>query len=262
MTLQLVQPHLNPPIGKLPPDRRPFNILRNYLEDRLSLDETVKQITKPVEDLYDHDQSDAHRFLGFTWRTFNSIIEQIPYDHEAHRKLAQLLFSIQHRHSPEADNARSFAAYEGQLWKDLPLYEPGLGGACSSATGHIMAVSGRAIDLQYDTLGQLGGPARIRQQYMSWNAFLSRLASIQDAPERDIYGLMVLRWAHEDDLNAEGLSLNVPGAVMWILYAGEYIWRSEREWVAPFTDLNALYMSRGSLMWDAYEKLVSVRNAG
>ena len=262
MTLQLVQPHPNPPIGKLPPDRRPFNILRNFLEDRLSLDETVKQITKPVEDLYDHHQSDAHRFLGFTWRTFNSIIEQTPYDHDAHRTLAQLLFSILHCHSPRGDNARSFAAYEGQLWKDLPLYEPGLGGACSSATGHIMAVSGRAIDLQYDTLGQLGGPAGIRQQYMSWNAFLSRLTSIQDTPERDIYGLMVLRWAHEDDLNAEGLSLNVPGAVMWILYAGVYIWRSEREWVAPFTDLNAPYMSRGSLMWDAYEKLVSVRNAG
>ncbi len=117
-----------------------------------------------------------------------------------------------------------------------------------------MAVTGRAVDLKYDTLGQLGGPAGIRQQYMRWNAFLSRLASLQDAPDWEIYGLMVLRWALEDDLNAEGLSLNVPGAVMWIFYAGEYIWKSEREWVGPFADRNASYMSRGSLMWDGSKK--------
>ena len=254
MTLQLVQPRLKPSIGKLPPDRRPFNILRNYVEDRLSLDETVERITKPVEDLYDHDYSDAYILLGFTWRTFGSIVGQIPYYHDAHRKLAELLVSIQHRHCPEADHAWSFAAYEGQLWKDLPLFEPGLGGQWDSATDQIMAVSARLVDIQYDTLGQLGGPAGIRQQYMSWNAFLSRFASIQDAPEWDIHGLMVFRWALEDDLNPEGLSLNVPGAVMWIFYAGEYIWKSEREWVGPVYDRNAMYMSRGSLMWDATKK--------
>ena len=166
--------------------------------------------------------------------------------------LPQLLVSIQHRHSPAGDNARSFAAYEGQLWKDLPLYEPGFGGLWSSATKEIRALSGRAIDLQYNTLGQFGGPAGIRQQYISWNAFLSCLASIQDAPGWDIYGLMVLRWALEDDLNAEGLS--VPGAVMWIFYAGEPIWKSERERVGPFADLHALLMLQGSLMWDVSKK--------
>ena len=254
MTLQLVQPHLHPGIGKLPPERRPFNILQDYVEDRLSLDETVERITRPVEELYDHDYSNAYVLLGFTWRTLDSIIRQIPYDHDGHRKLANLLVSIKHRHSPEGDNARSFAAWEGQLWKDLPLFEPGLGGVWSSATQKIMSMTGRAVDIQYDTLGEFGGPAGIRQQYMSWNAFLSRLASIQDAPEWDIYGLMVFRWALEDDLNAEGLSLNVPGAVMWIFYAGEHIWKSEREWVVPFTDLNALETSRGSLMWDATKK--------
>ena len=253
MTLQLVQPHLKPSIGNLPPERRPFNILRDYVEDRLSLDETVERITRPVEELYDHDYSDAFILLGFTWRTFNSIIEQIPYDHDAHRKLAELLVSIQHRHSPEGDNARSFD-YEGQLWKDLPLFEPGLGGVWSSATEQIISVTARAADLRYDTLGTLGGPAGIRQHYMSWNAFMSHLASIQDAPEWDIHGLMAFRMALEDDLNAEGLSLNVPGAVMWIFYAGEYIWKSKREWFAPLTDRYAMYMSRGSLMWDSSMK--------
>ena len=61
---------------------------------------------------------------------------------------------------------------------------------------------------------------------------------------------MVLRWALEDDSKAEALSLNVPGDVMWIFCIGEYIWKSEREWVAPFSHRHASYMSRGSLMWD------------
>lgn len=172
MTLHLVPPHLNPTIGKLPrieklpPDRRPFNILRNYVEDRLSLDETVERITKPVEDLYDQDHSDAyvdaHELLAFTWCTRNSIIAQIPYDHDAHRKLAELLDRIQHRHSPEGDNARSFAPWEGQLWKDLPLFEPGWGGSWESPTDTIDFVTARAVDLRHDTLGRLGGPTGIR----------------------------------------------------------------------------------------------------
>ena len=254
MTLQLVQPRLKPHIGRLPPDRRPFNILRDYVEDRLSLDETVQRITKPVEDLYDDDSSDTKTFLQFTWKTFNNIIEQIPYDHDAHRKLAHFLISIKHRRSPEGDDARCFEAHEGQLWKDLPLYELGFAGVWSSPTDRIMEVTARAVDLRYDTLGQLGGPAGIRQNYMRWNAFLSRLAYFEDAPDWEIYGLNVFRWALEDDLNPEGLSLNVPGAVMWIFHAGESIWKSEREWVGPLVDRNTFYTTRGSLMWDESKK--------
>lgn len=39
-----------------------------------------------------------------------------------------------------------------------------------------------------------------------------------------------------------------------ILYGGERIWKSEREWVGPRIDRLALYMSRGSLMWDESRK--------
>lgn len=108
----------------------------------------------------------------------------------------------------------------------------------------------RAVDVKNDTLGKFGGPDTLREQYLRTNAFLARLVYLPNAPDYEIYALMALRWALEDNLNAQGLSLNVPGAVMWILYAGGRIWKSEREWIGPLMDSNGLYMSRGSLMCD------------
>jgi hypothetical protein len=163
------------------------------------------------------------------------------------------LVSIKLRDSPEGDDARSFN-HEGQLWRDLPLYEPTARGPWLSPTDKITALTARPVDLSHDTLGQLGGPDALREQYLRTNTFLARLVHLPGAPDYELYASLALRWALEDDSNAQGLSLNVPGAAMWILYAGERIWKSESEWVGPRIDRLALYMSHGSLMWDESRK--------
>lgn len=123
MTLQLTQLRLYPHLRNLPPNCRPFDVLEKYPEDHLFLDQTIERPVKPIEDYYDDDQHDiAYQLLRFTQQTFISIVEQIPHDHDAHGKLAELLVSIKLRDSPEGDDARSFN-HEGQLWRDLPLYE-------------------------------------------------------------------------------------------------------------------------------------------
>jgi len=107
----------------LPPDRRPFNVLENYLGDRLSYDQTVERLAEPVEDYSDRDQYEGpYRFLVYTWQTF-SIVERTPHDHVAHEKLAVLLLGLKLRDSPEGDDARTLG-HEGQLWRDLTLYGP------------------------------------------------------------------------------------------------------------------------------------------
>ena len=45
------------------------------------------------------------------------------------------------------------------------------------------------------------------------------------------------------DLNTEGYDLDVPGAAMWMLYAGEHIFKSKREHIEPVEDVVGLLVS-------------------
>lgn len=269
MALSLIQPrNIGHHPGRLPPDRRPFNIIKDYLEDRLLLAQAVERLTLPVEYYYDLKDSDSYddenydnydenydnavRLLVFTWATFNSIVEQIPHDHDAHWKLAKLLAAIKSRDSPAGDDARIIKHEE--LWADLPLYRPFFRYGRSSPTDTITSMTARLVDLNHDTLGRHGGPDALCEQYTRQNALLARLIHLIGTSKYELNALMAFRWALEDDLNPQGLSYNVPGAAMWILHAGERIWKTEQEWVAPYKRIKALYMSRGSLIWDETKK--------
>ncbi|KAL8930404.1 MAG: hypothetical protein Q9208_000587 [Pyrenodesmia sp. 3 TL-2023] len=141
------------------------------------------------------------------------------------------------------------SAMWGRSGKTFPLYEPASHGDFYSPTAEIEALTVRAVDIEGDTLGQLGGTDGLAQQYMNQNAFLARLIQLPEAPDCDIFALLALRWGLEDDLNAQGLSLNVPGAAMWIFFAGEHIWQCEREWREPYDDIRAMYMAKGGFLW-------------
>ncbi len=232
-----------------PRDFNPFNSIRSFLSDELSLEQTVDQLTAPIERSYDHDGNSTSRILlQSTWQAFNTVVEQIPHHRPEHARLSTLLVAIKSRESPYDGDARVIS-HAGMLWRDLPLYEPASHGDFSTPTAEIEALTVRAVDIEGDTLSQLGGMHGLAEQYMNQNAFLARLVQLPDAPDCDFFTLLALRWGLEEDLNALGLSLNVPGAAMWILYAGEYIWQCEREWREPYDDIRAVYMANGSFLW-------------
>lgn len=175
----------------------------------------------PVEKAYEWVDSRGIQsvLLRSTWQAFNSIVEQVPHeDSTNHTKLAQLLVHLRSRGTPDDGDARR-TSYDGQIWRDLLLYQPTSHGNWLCPSEEITAVTARAVDIQHDTLE---------------NAFLARLVHLPGAPDQcELYALIAMQWGLEDDFDAWVLSMNVPGAAMWILYAGECLWLSERAWNEP-----------------------------
>ena len=82
------------------------------------------------------------------------------------------------------------------------------------SNGSNMSLITRAVGLSHDNLGELGNPDALRKIHLRKTAILTRLARLPCAQTVGIYALFAIRWALEDDLNAEGLSLNVLGTTI------------------------------------------------
>ncbi len=50
------------------------------------------------------------------------------------------------------------------------------------------------------------------------------------ALDYDVYAIHTMRATLEEGLHADELWMNVPGTVVWILYAGDFIFNNQREW--------------------------------
>ena len=87
---------------------------------------------------------------------------------------------------------------QGDLWRDMPFWQPSFYPPWSSPTRSLRAATARQVDRDADTLGLLGGRVGLRERYMNSNAFLARLVNLKDAPPSiEIYALSALRWGLE-----------------------------------------------------------------
>ena len=252
MALRLVQPRISPGIPPCQPDARPFNILQAYLEARLPLAQTVERLTAPIEKYYDDEDGDEELLsisLYFLWATFDALVNQIPHGHPGHMKLAELIIGIKSRGCTQGDAARMIDG-EGLLWEDLPLWPPGDRSDWNSPTSQIRSMTSRPVDIQFNTLAERGGADGVRDRWIRSNAFMARLSNLPGASEFDLHGLLTMQYALENEADALDLSLNVPGAAMWIFYAGERMYQSDREWQPPYYDRFAMHLAKGSFYWN------------
>lgn len=232
MPTRLQQPKIRPglPEHREPADR-PFNAIRSYLEDQATLAETVDRLADQIDSYYDREFDDlVDQCLYFTWETFNKIMIQIPHENSAwHTKLAEILIALSERPSPSNEIRTVGSSLNNIFWADMPYYAPEFrgtwgGGAASSAHAEL-AHNGR---LDPDFVPEYDW---IREQWTRSNAFVARLASRQcRAFDYEVYAIHTMRAALEEDLHADELWMNVPGAVVWVLYAGDFIYNSQREW--------------------------------
>lgn len=244
----------------LPGGFEPYNEIISYLEGKITRTQAVENIALPIEEAYDNssasDDDRAWSLLSRTWHTFISFTSQISYIYVTHHAaLAKLLVAIKRRDITEARQLRDHTGHLCQLWKELPLYDPAVLGVWYSPSGTVFQTQIRAVDIKYDTLSRLGGPSRLRDNYTNTNAFLAHLVH-EDSDNDDwwVRALCAFCWALEDDdLDVDSLSLNIPGAAVWVLYAGELIWKLERVWGHPPEDRLA-YDTRGTRRWPEPKK--------
>ena len=126
----------------------------------------------------------------------------------------------------------------------MPEWEPAYIQPWSSPTQTVLGYTTRQVDIDHDALSKIGGTESIREGYLRQNAFLARLVQMERCPsDIELFGLVALRWALEDDLNARGYDLNLPGAAVWILYAVEYIFMNKRKQVEKTEDRVGIFTS-------------------
>lgn len=232
MNPQLELPRIRPglPEPRAPADR-PFNAIRSYLKDQSTLAETVDRLAGPIDSYYDREFDDlVDRSLYFTWQTINAIMVQIPHDNAAwHTRLAEILIGLSERPSP-SDEVRMVTEPPGSiLWADLPYYSPEFVGGWIDAARVVHA--GLSHNGRFDPDFVPDYDLR-REQWTRANAFVARLVTKQcKALDYEVYAIHTMRAALEDERHADELWINVPAAAVWVLYAGNFLFRSQREWV-------------------------------
>lgn len=225
MNPQLKQPKIRPALpGHRAPADRPFNAIRSYLEDQATLAETVNRLAGPIDSYYEREFDDLlYPSLYFTWQTFNSIMGQIPHENAAwHTKLAEILIGLLQRPSP-SDEVRTVGEPPRILWADLPYYDPEFLGSWTDAANTAHAVRDHdRVDPDYDWM---------REQWTRCNAFVARLVTMRcTALDYELYAIWTLSAALEEGLHPDELWMDVPGAAVWVFYAGDFLFNSRREW--------------------------------
>jgi hypothetical protein len=232
MNPQLELPRIRPGLPELrAPADRPFNAIRSYLKDQSTLAETIDRLASPIDSYYDREFDDlVERSLHFTWQTFNAIMVQMPHDNTAwHTRLAEILIGLSERPSP-SDEVRMVTEPPGSiLWADLPYYSPDFVGGWLDAARVVYSELGLGGRLDPDFVPDHD---LRREQWTRSNAFVARLVTKQcKALDYEVYAIHTMRAALEDELHADELWINVPAAAVWVFHAGNFLFRSQREWV-------------------------------
>ena len=227
------------------PDYRPLKNIAGYIEGKLDLAIAVENLTGPIERMHTGEgNGSTYSAIMGTWQTFNNVVEQVPPGHEAHQRLAELLIATQARRTDLE------IEYSGKLWEDLPEYRPRSTGFFNSPTEWIQSI----YDFNSD-VDVYGGEDAISEQFTNQCAFLTRLIRFDALREKcESWALIALAGALEEDLSPRGLDLNVPGAAMWILYAGDHLLQCDQEWLDSRVSTRAHMIASGSFMWGTEKK--------
>lgn len=234
-----------PPYDAEPVDW-PFNTTRAYILDEISLNEVIRRLAAPIDELYAGGYEDqAHWAVHFLYSTFCAILPQIPYDHLGHVKLANLFVNLMNRPSLTSEAHPDGESRNNLPWAYLDVPE------CRYSQGpadELMKLEKGEPKYypQYETGGVDLGIGAIKDEWTRHNAFLARLLSVPGAPDEERYALIAMQAALEEgSKSAEEISVNVPAAAVWILFAGEHIYRSRREWPERWTQRREVHYGMG-----------------
>lgn len=211
---------------------RAFPTFMAYLEEHSDLKTTEEALAAPVERHYSgEDLNEVESELEALWTTLNDIVWQIPHDHQWQDKLVLLLLALAERPPPPGPKRPIWGVY---LWINLPLFGPGMREGWNSPLSVVKERENSAT--RETTIGLLNRDKHqvaLRRDYTRMNAFLARVSHL---PQRDLelHAIWAMREALEEPLEPAELHLNVPGAAVWIYYAGNWIFSCQKSWEPGF----------------------------
>ncbi|KAK0243770.1 hypothetical protein EDD85DRAFT_760496 [Armillaria nabsnona] len=189
------------------------------LTGRVNLTVTAEQLTRWAYDPKAFGD-DAEGGLWDLWSTINDKAERTKSDDDiVHGNLVELVDVIKHLASPKNDAGEKSKCWEMTLWEHLPIF------------GANMRESWNFFDAEEDT-----ERAPKRERWVNLNAFVARLTAAR-VYDFELYAIWQLRDALEEPIEESGeevtgssFDAKIPAAVQWILYCGELIYTSKREY--------------------------------
>ncbi|KAK0457428.1 uncharacterized protein EV420DRAFT_493228 [Desarmillaria tabescens] len=191
-----------------------------YLVGRVNLAVTAEALTQWARDPK-HFGDDAEGRLWDLWSAINDRAERTKSsDDILHSKLVELVDAIKHQESPTNDAGEKSKCWGLTLWEDLPIF------------GANMRECWNFFDAKEDA-----ERASKRERWVNLNAFVARLTAAR-VSDFELYAIWQLRDALEEpteesenggEMIDKSLDAKIPAAVQWILYCGELIYTSERE---------------------------------
>ena len=216
------------------------NAIQCYLQDTLEISKTVEELTSRIDSEYsNHRYELVESALGSTWTTFNHVVYQVPHDHPWHTKLVVLLAAIKLRPSPSGQEDRAIWAVK--LWGDLPCWGPDVTGDWADPA---TVLRFQQIPEEEEYARRMGprDHESLRNKWTRMNALMAKLVT-SSAGNFDFHAGLAMRAGLEEPLSQSELSANLPGAAVWVFYAGAFLFRLNRErwpfWKQRFAEVAA-----------------------
>lgn len=221
---------IEPPYDAEPADW-PFNIIKAYINGEITTADAIIKIATPVDELYPIFLVQADDSVYFIWLTFCAILPQIPYDHPGHDRLAKLVVELMLRPGPSGEPRRNWGAEHESPWTHLSTPECRYSAIPADEDIRWCKSEGHEYSPQYEADGAELGLLKIKEEWTRHHAFRARLHAAPRSLNYEKDALIAIVPALEEGEKApEEISLNIPAAAVWILYAGEQIYTCRSEW--------------------------------
>lgn len=182
--------------------------LASYLDHDAPIDSAINDFVQPINALYDGSKPTEDQLESVGWMLGYTIINRAratPHDSPQQDRLITFLQHLKAAPPPSHEPAQLWGH---SFWTDLPLLGP-------------------AMREQWNDEADAGVA-----QWVNLNAFTARLSSSGTA-DFEVYAIWSIRDALEasaEQHSITALEIHVQAAIIWIRYAGKFIYSSERIW--------------------------------
>ncbi|KAF3932842.1 hypothetical protein ABW19_dt0209380 [Dactylella cylindrospora] len=199
----------------------PYTTLQSYLSSSITLSSAITSFTSPISTASTESQISTH--LQQSWTSLLNLAAATPYTSENQAKLLTFLLELQ----SQSTNSSSSSSGEQILYNGKPF------------TWSSLPDFGLYAREAWNFSPSSNSTPEDQSRWVNLNAFISRLTvwstknlnghgGESTAGDFSLYGIWSLR--ELEDVTIENVAeVNVKAAAVWVIYAGEVMWRLAKE---------------------------------